>query len=102
MAQPWSDDQNNLMSTHMANLSCTQQNPSSVDGVIITNQPNTLDPIASTNDSVDNSIDPDGSRVVLDSDGNTVVHDTPSVGTMSTLLGSVSLSNVNSWLIMTQ
>lgn len=84
----WSTDETNLMDNHMGNNSEAQRNSASVEGVMLNSQSDTLDPIVSTNESVDNSMEPLGSRVALDSDGNTLVRETNSSGSMSTLLGS--------------
>lgn len=72
----------------MLNMGVAQRNSSSSEGVILNSQSNTMDLLVSTSDSVGNSGDQVGSRVVVDSEGDTLVRESPSGGSMSTLLGS--------------
>lgn len=88
----WSEDQTNMMNYQADKLSDTQRNSSSVDGVFRASNSQTLDPLVSTNESVANSVDLEGSRVVLDSIGDTLVHETPSDGSLSSVLGTAPVS----------
>lgn len=78
-----------LVDSHVMNVTGVQWDASSVDGVINSSQTNTQDLLASTEDSVANSVPAEGHRVDVDSIGDTIVRDTPSDETLSSVLGSV-------------
>lgn len=74
----WTEDQSTLMNAHNVMISDAQRSGTAVEDVSI----------ASNNDCVDIDMELEGTRVATDSEGNTLVRETPVDSSLSSLLGT--------------